>query len=515
MKGTLAIDLGSTTTVVAWQPVGGDPTLLRLDPHALADPPLVPSLIWLPTLGSTRPLIGRQVLDAGLAGSDSPQLHRDFKRHIGAGDGAVHHNLLRPEQAGCLLLLKLWRALPQALEPERLVLTAPIDTYRSYRHWLLEACRPLPVPEVAVVDEPTAAAIGAGLPPGSTVLVVDLGGGTADLALVTLQGGEGRAAPITQLLRFAGRDLQHSRQAIRTARVVGKGGLAVGGRDVDEWIAASLRPDTPLSGSLLAAAERLKCELSISPEALTLWCDEEGRNQELRLHRDELERLLDAHGLIPRLERELERVLSAGRAADIRPENLAAVLTVGGASRMPCIRRWLEARFPGVPLRGERPVEAVAIGALALTPGLRLRDVLSHGVSLRCWDRRAREHRWHPLFLAGQGWPTATDLELVVAASHDGQTELELVLGEPTAEQRAEVVFAEGLPVLLPRQAGGPQVRAWDRQPLPLRLDPAGRQGEDCLRLRFAIDAEGALTVRGQDLRSDREISPRTLGPVR
>ena len=45
--------------------------------------------------------------------------------------------------------------------------------------------------EVALVDEPTAAAIGCGLRPGSRVLVVDLGGGTIDLSLVALEGGKG------------------------------------------------------------------------------------------------------------------------------------------------------------------------------------------------------------------------------------------------------------------------------------------------------------------------------------
>ncbi len=516
MRGTLAIDLGSTTTVVAWLPGGGGaPTLLRVDPYALADPPVVPSLFWLPDAERGRPLIGRQVLDAGLASSDSPHLHRDFKRRIGAGGSDAAPALLSPEQAGSLLLQQLWRALPEALEPDRLVLTAPIDTYRGYRQWLLEACRPLPVAEVALVDEPTAAAIGAGLPPGSTVLVVDLGGGTVDLALVTLQGGEGRAAPITQLLRFAGRDLERSRQALRTARVAGKGGLAIGGRDIDHWIAALLMPGTPAPNALLAAAERLKCDLSLQPEALALWSDGEGRSHELRLSRNGLDRLLEDRGLIAQLDRELEAVLAAGRAAGIRLNDLAAVLPVGGASRMPRIRRWLEERCPGVPIRGDRPVEAVAMGALALTPGLQLLDVLSHGVSLRCWDQRDGAHRWHPLFLAGQGWPTPEGLELVVAASRDGQSELELVLGEPLAEQRAEVLFENGLPVLRQRPAGSAPVQAWANQPLPIGLEPPARRGEDCLRLRFAINAEGNLTMSGRDLRSARELPERTLGAVR
>jgi molecular chaperone DnaK (HSP70) len=516
MRGTLAIDLGSTTTVVAWLPSGGAPSLLALDPYALADPAVVPSLLWLSSPSSPRPLIGRQVLEAGLAGRDGPELHRDFKRRIGAtGPAANATSVLSPEQAGSLLLQRLWQALPESVIPERLVLTAPIDTYRAYRQWLLEACSELPVAELALVDEPTAAAIGAGLPPGSTVLVVDLGGGTVDLSLVTLQGGEGRAAPIAQLLRFAGRDLARSGQVQRTAQVVGKAGLPLGGRDIDRWIAALLVPGAAESNAVLEAAERLKCQLSSSEEALAVWSDGEGRSHELRLSRDALEHLLHERGLIQQLDLLLDQVLAAARAAGLRPGDIAAVLPVGGASRMPRIHRWLQERCPGIPIGGERPVEAVALGALALTPGLQLRDVLSHGVSLRCWDQRAGDHRWHPLFLPGQGWPSATPLELVLAASRDGQRQLDLVLGEPLAEERAEVVFENGLPVLRQRPAGAPRVTAWTRQPAPLPLEPPGERGQDCLRLWFSIDGEGRLTLAGTDLRSGNALPPQVLGAVR
>ena len=139
MLGTLAIDLGSTTTVVAWLERGGEPRLLPMTPYGLEAQPLVPSLLWLASPDSGSPLIGRQVLDAGLAMHEGPELHRDFKRLIGAARPAAG-TLLNAEQAGALLLRRLWQALPQELEPERLVLTAPVDTYRSYRQWLLRAC---------------------------------------------------------------------------------------------------------------------------------------------------------------------------------------------------------------------------------------------------------------------------------------------------------------------------------------------------------------------------------------
>ena len=47
MPGTLAIDLGSSTTVVAWQDPGGPAALLPLPPYSCSDPCVVPSLLWL------------------------------------------------------------------------------------------------------------------------------------------------------------------------------------------------------------------------------------------------------------------------------------------------------------------------------------------------------------------------------------------------------------------------------------------------------------------------------------
>ena len=190
-------------------------------------------------------------------------------------------------------------------------------------------------------------------------------------------------------------------------------------------------------------------------------------------------------------------------------------MAVGGGAQLPFLRQWLTNHTAPARLLTPPPVEAVALGALQLTPGVAIRDVLQHGVSLRFWDQRSNSHRWHPLFVAGQPWPSPSPLELVLAASQAGQRSLELVLGEPIPQGSHSVVFVDGLPTLQEQATGEIAHQPWPGDALVLPLEPAGEQGEDCLRLRWSIDAEAQLELEINDLRSGEKWSYPRLGAVR
>ena len=527
--GTLAIDLGSTTTVVAFQAErDSTPQLLNLPPISRC-PGEIPSLIWCQSADDRHPLIGRQVSDAGLTGLNHEGLTRDFKRLIGApGDIASNpvvinnRGHLSPAAAGELLLHQIWSHLPSTLAIRRLVLSAPVDSYRAYRAWLVQACSPLPVEEIALVDEPTAAAMGAGLPPGSKLLVVDLGGSTIDLSLVALEGGEGRTAPIAQLLRCGGQDLQETTgQTLRCAKVLSKAGLGLGGRDLDRWIVNHLLPHAPISELLLDAAERLKCRLSMEDQHVDTVLQEiapgadSGDEQCLKLSRRQLEELLISQGFLEILANLLKQTLAGGRRQDTTLADLHGVVAVGGGARIPLFRQWLEEQTKPAPLLTPPPVEAVAVGALRLTPGVSVRDVLHRGVSLRFWDQRSEQHIWHPIFLAGQPWPTSSPLEVVLAASRTDQEKLELVLGEPEPQGGHEVIYVNGLPTLRLKSEAEARVTPWSGVSPFLPLEPAGQPGEDCLRLKFSIDQDALLQLEGKDLRTGLPVNRQALGPVR
>jgi hypothetical protein len=89
---------------------------------------------------------------------------------------------------------------------------------------------------------------------------------------------------------------------------------------------------------------------------------------------------------------------------------------------------------------------------------------------------------------------------LVLACSETGQTVIELVLGEPEADQRHEVIYRDGIPMLRPRPAGESAVTPWPDQALTLPLHPPGEPGQDRLSLQFSINDDAELTVEWRDL---------------
>ncbi len=521
-KGTLAIDLGNTTTVVAFQ---GEVDLI---PELLDLPPItrftgeVPSLVWQSDNQDSRFLVGNQVIQAGLLDQNDPRLSSDFKRWIGANNEIkITQSHISPNKAGEVLLLEIWKRLPKQINVCRLVLTAPVESYKAYRSWLYEVCNVLPVEEIALIDEPTAAAIGTGLNPGAKVLVIDLGGSTIDISLVALEGGEGKANPIAQLLRFRGQDLEQiSQQVLRCAKVLGKAGIQLGGRDLDRWIVNHLFPKTLPSEAFLNAAERLKCRLSdesISDTQTLLEIANDPETQEgkpLRLCRNELNKLLIERGFLDTLSELLKQTLAGGRKHGSDLNDIQGVIAIGGGSKIPLFRNWLKEQTKPLPLLNAPPVEAVALGALSLTPGVIVKDVLNHGISLRCWDKRGQEHIWHPLFVAGQPWPTSSPLELVLAASNKNQLEIELFLGEPQTEGSHEVIYIDGIPTVKTLKANQ-NLQPWGGPTISIPLNTPAQPGEDCLRVQFNINQEGNLQIEGKDLRTGDAIKPQILGLIR
>ena len=519
--GTLAIDLGSSTTVVVFQKENGQPPeLLDLPPisRAIGE---IPSLIWKSSEKEESYLIGQQIIDLNLINEKENNLSQDFKRWIGSTEiEPIYDSKITPEKAGEILIHSIWEKVSQKVNIKRLVLTAPVDTYREYRTWLVNVCNSLEVKEIALVDEPTAAAMGAGLKPGSTLLVLDFGGSTIDMSIVALEGGEGQASPIAQLVRFDGNNLEgKSTQVLRTAKVLGKSGLRLGGKDIDRWIIHHLLPEENPTNSILRKAEELKCELSNTNIKETLVITKKVNNIQneekfLKLSKKGLEELLIEKGLLKSIEKLFIQTINIAKRNSFELKDLDSVVLVGGGSRIPLIKNYLSDICNSIPFLTPPPIEAIALGALHLTPGVQIKDVLNKGVSLRCWNKKNEKHIWHPLFLAGQTWPTNKPLEIILAASINSQLSIDLIIGEPQEEGSNEIIYTNGLPTLKTIESKD-KIKKITNTIISIPVDPPGEIGQDCIKLIFNINDNCQLEVEGVDLRNNKEITKQNLGEIR
>jgi len=519
--GTLAIDLGSSTTVVVFQKENGQPPeLLDLPPisRAIGE---IPSLIWKSSEKEESYLIGQQIIDLNLINEKENNLSQDFKRWIGSTEiEPIYDSKITPEKAGEILIHSIWEKVSQKVNIKRLVLTAPVDTYREYRTWLVNVCNSLEVKEIALVDEPTAAAMGAGLEPGSTLLVLDFGGSTIDMSIVALEGGEGQASPIAQLVRFDGNNLEgKSTQVLRTAKVLGKSGLRLGGKDIDRWIFHHLLPEENPTNSILRKAEELKCELSNTNIKETLVITKKVKNIQneekfLKLSKKGLEELLIEKGLLKSIEKLFIQTINIAKRNSFELKDLDSVVLVGGGSRIPLIKNYLSDICNSIPFLTPPPIEAIALGALHLTPGVQIKDVLNKGVSLRCWNKKNEKHIWHPLFLAGQTWPTNKPLEIILAASINSQLSIDLIIGEPQEEGSNEIIYTNGLPTLKTIESKD-KIKKITNTIISIPVDPPGEIGQDCIKLIFNINDNCQLEVEGVDLRNNKEITKQNLGEIR
>ncbi|HEX8192848.1 MAG TPA: molecular chaperone HscC [Allosphingosinicella sp.] len=208
-----------------------------------------------------------------------------------------------------------------------------------------------------LVNEPTAAALAYGihrLEDESRFLVFDLGGGTFDVSVLEIFEGIIEVRASTGDNRLGGEDFNEVLIAMMRERY---------GRD---W-ARRTREDEALQEKLREQAERARRTLSGAGEATmrVVWNDEAF---ELSVTAAEFE--AGAADLVARLR---EPVLRSLRDSEISSEMLSEIVLIGGATRMPVVRKAVARMFGRFPNAAVNPDEAVALGA-AVQAGLKARD---------------------------------------------------------------------------------------------------------------------------------------------
>ena len=516
LSGTLAIDIGNTNTVIAFQDQKDTNSVLVEIPNITSSPGVIPTAVWFEGPSKTIK-IGISALKMRNNSNSDKFFHSNFKRLIGNPIEKIKQKkFLNPSESGEKFFKFLWVNIPKEYEIKRLVLTAPIDTYKGYREWLVNLCKDISVDEIALVDEPTAASLGIDVPFGSKIMTLDIGGSTIDMNIVKIEGGEGKSGPIAELLKFKGNDVSSiSKQKIRCAEIISKTGSKIGGQDIDQWIVDYFIPDNKCEANLLKA-EEIKCKLSSStvkeneyPIKLLI---QENKEKEFRLSKEIFEKIIIENNLINHLNSLLKDLLNQARGKFCTVDDLSAIILVGGGTQIPLIKEWITQKISKIEIKSPPPIESIALGALAMTPGVKIKDILTKGLSIRLFNRREQKHFWHPIFYKGQTWPTENPFKLVLQASQNNQKVFEIIIGETKKEREYDVIFENGLPKLSEVQSQE-KIIQWDKKPFKIVIENVSNIGEDNLTLFFKINKKADLSVKCFDIK-DELLGEYNLGNI-
>jgi molecular chaperone DnaK len=389
----LGIDLGTTYSAIAvWRLDGNRAEVLANKERAT----LTPSAAYYPPDGAA-PIIGRAALDhiveqpgavvysvkrfMGRTGRDagvamdrenatfSVQEEPDRNRLV----LKVGNRRLTPPEVSAAILTKLKddAAVVLGRPVRRAVITVPAYFEEPQRQATREAGKIAGLEVARIVSEPTAAALAFGLGTRpQTVVVYDLGGGTFDFSVLTIDDG---------LFRVRGTS----------------GSTHLGGDDIDRaltrWLADQFErgqgftldaADGHARARLRRAASAAKIALSTQDEHVVLLpAFANSRDLEIRLDRELLDRLSQPYiqqtvRICEELLTELERDKALKRA------NISQALLVGGQTRAPVVRETVAAQFGWTLNTQVNPDEAVAQGAAVL--GARLCGHLTD--RFRLWD---------------------------------------------------------------------------------------------------------------------------------
>jgi molecular chaperone DnaK len=343
----LGIDVGTTWTAAA---IGRDG---RVETATLGTRrQAVPSVVCLT---DDRMLVGEPA--ARRAVTDPLRVAREFKRRVGdptpllLGGSPVSAEL-------CMARMAEWVvaqvAATEGEPPASLALTHPanwgeykLDLYRqALRHVGLDAEHFVPEPVAAA----TAYAAQRPLAPGTVVAVYDLGGGTFDAALVRAGDRAADAEIVGRpdgIERMGGADFDHA---------VFHHVLTTIGLDLDTVAPDDARLAAGLAQLRVACVEAKEALSEDMNVAVPVMLPQ--RHTEVLLTRRELEAMIG-----PSIEDTIVALRRAVASAGLREDEVAAVLLVGGSSRIPLVGQLVADRI-GRPIAVDaRPKDAICSGA--------------------------------------------------------------------------------------------------------------------------------------------------------
>ena len=374
-----------------------------------------------------------------------------------------------PEEISAFVLMEIKAFAEDFLGEEitEAIITVPAYFNDSQRQATRDAGKIAGLDVLRIINEPTAAALAYGIDnkDNQIIAVYDLGGGTFDVSILKLEDG------LFEVLSTSG-------------------DTYLGGEDFDkrimDWLIETFQRDTGIDlrddrmalQRLKEGAERAKCELSMEQESrITLpfiSADANGpKHLNAVLTRKEFERMVE-----DLVQRTIDPVNDALKAAGITPYQIDEVVLVGGQTRMPRVIEAVKQVFGKDPNRNINPDEVVAVGAAIQGGILRgdIKDMVLLDVTPLSLGIETHGGLFTKLIDRNATIPTKNSLVFTTVADHQSRVNVHVLQGEREFARENKSLGKFDLVGIPPAPRGVPQIE-----------------------VTFSIDSNGIVSVTARD----------------
>ncbi|MCL4448062.1 MAG: molecular chaperone DnaK [Candidatus Thermoplasmatota archaeon] len=472
MEKILGIDLGTSNSQAAVM-IAGKPVVLPSSEGTTIGGKAFPSYVAFTKSGEL--LVGEPARRQALTNAEGTIYA--FKRRMGEDyKFKVRGKEYSPQQVSAFLLQKIKDDSEKYLGEKisKAVITVPAYFNDNQRQATKDAGAIAGLEVVRIINEPTAAALAYGLDKTEgehRIMVFDLGGGTLDVTIMEFSSGVYEVLSTSGDTKLGGTDMDEAVINYLASKFQQENGI-------------DLRKDKNSYIRLKDAAEKAKIELSTSLSTeinlpyITSGADGP-KHLLISMTRADLENLVR-----PTIDRAKKPIEEALKGAKLTSSDISKVILVGGPTRMPIVKKFVEDIMGKKVESGVDPMECVAIGAsiqgavlAGEVKGIVLLDVTPLTLSIETLGGVAT-----PLIAANTTIPTKKSQVFSTAADNQTAVEIVIVQGErPMARDNTSLgrFMLDGIP---PAPRGMPQIE-----------------------VTFDIDSNGILNVAAKDMATNKQ----------